>query len=114
MESLRHQLQKLPSPAGKDISNFEEVLEENMEKARKRNENLGEGLKVGKVVNFPVADGYSWYEIEEIGDKVSRVGYLPELCVDNYQAKEVDSDGYILTSNLKQAVNQVDGKFSNL
>lgn len=86
------------------ISQIEQEIKEvekRWQAAKKNNEALGEGLKVGKVIRFPVADGHATYEIIEIGDNVSKVKVRNDLDFDNYRSDAVDSQGRILTSVLE-------------
>jgi hypothetical protein len=113
MESIRTKMRELPDGWG-ERKKRDNILEKNREIATKRNEKVGEGLNVGKIVSFQVADGYAYYEISKVGDKVSEVNWIPELCPDKYHAKEVDKEGNILTSRLEKAVKRMDGEFSSL
>jgi hypothetical protein len=89
------------------ISEEIEQLNQRWADANEKNKELGEGLVVGKVVTFPVADGKAAYEIVEVDDEISYVEHREDLCLDNYHSNAV-SRGRIFTDALEGAVRRAD------
>lgn len=85
---------------------------EKWKEVTEKNKELGEGLVVGKVVTFGVADGRAAYEIVEIGDDISKVKYRPDLCPDRYTSQAVNQDGRIFTDTLESACKRTDFTFN--
>lgn len=88
-----------------DIEETIAEIESNWEAVREAEEDMPEGLCVGKVAVFSVADGKAAYEVVEIGEKISVVEYRDDLVLDRYQSSAVDYEtGEILTSVLRRQI----------
>lgn len=64
------------------------------------------GLVPGKIVEWPVADGYAVYVVEEVGPTVCKMLHVPYG--DAWRSPCVDQDGNCLTSIAAEAVRIAD------
>lgn len=64
------------------------------------------GFEVGRLVRWPVGDGYAWYVLLKIGKNTCELSHVP---VGDAWSSPVVCRGKALTGAVKQAINWVDG-----
>lgn len=76
--------------------------EKRLQQALKKNRELGDGLKIGKIFRVRVADGYSFYEITDIKKDTVKIKWRKDLCIDNYMDSVLYNGGYFPKNSIER------------
>lgn len=70
-------------------------FDENFKRTQAASDALPDGLQVGKIISFGVADGYAYYEIVKVNKTTVRLQWRGDLSLDSYQDRLLGAGGSV-------------------
>jgi hypothetical protein len=90
----------------KDLDDFNKQEKAHFDTEIKKSKALPDGLQVGKLFRFQVADGYAYYQVEKIGKKSVKVKWRFDLCPDRYTDRILGSGGSFPKNMIEKVIMQ--------